>query len=242
MKFSSLVLATWLLFSAAAVPVAAGDKGGGDRDDAKHAEWRREMQRAWNEEPTESELKDVADFMAVHSPRRWEAFNRLSEEHPEKDKLKKLILVRFRGVRYLKEREPRLYELRLKQVKLEDEAWDFSERYRASKDEAERARLREKVREQVASVVNLWMSERQYRIDLLEEEVEDAKRRLDEDRAQMAERIDSKVEKHLKSDHAMGMDWRHHHWGKDKDNDKATTQPSGQEGKESAGEPSASGR
>jgi hypothetical protein len=163
-------------------PMAPFDFGWGG---AKNRDLRAPSQREW---------EDVQAFMNVYSPRRQAAVDRLPEDD-KKESIKKFVFARFRSLQALKKRDRASYEQRLAQLATEDEIFGLVHQWGggAGDPDADRKQLREALRPQVASLVDLDIQERRRRVDLLKKELAEQSAQLEQDEKDRDGVVDRRV-------------------------------------------------
>jgi hypothetical protein len=160
--------------------VGPGGGGGG-------GEWRRDNFA----DPDTDEWDKIKAFMKQHSPER---LNRLEEIGDEKrqEAVRNMFAARYRMLQEVKERDPELYDIRLKRLPVEDKAFELSWRLmrkQAEKPEEARKQLRAQLRELVKS----RLQERAVHLRHMEQRL-----KLEEQRMQAEEqRIEETVEANL---------------------------------------------
>jgi len=101
-------------------------------------------------------------------------------EGPAKERVKRLLGARYRGLRIIQNRDPESFEARLGQLKVEDQIYKLVSQI-GSADPQRRQQMQDELRPEVASLVDVDLSERQRRIDRLEDELRRQKKLLDKD-------------------------------------------------------------
>jgi len=126
-----------------------------------------------------AEWVEISEFMAQHMPWRIETVRRMPEG-PAKERVKRLLGARYRGLRIIQNRDPESFEARLGQLKVEDQIYKLVSQI-GSADPQRRQQMQDELRPEVASLVDVDLSERQRRIDRLEDELRRQKKLLDKD-------------------------------------------------------------
>lgn len=141
--------------------------------------------------PTDAEVEEVSQFLREYSPNRWRALESLPEEGRERRAVMAFAVARWRGIQELKEAEPALYDLKLKQLKVEDDIYGL---LAVKLPPAEREPLRPKVRESVEQLVNLRMAERELRVESLRKQLKEEEERLASDKARVDKMVDRRTD------------------------------------------------
>jgi hypothetical protein len=136
-------------------------------------------------------LEEVSRFLRVYSPNRWHALEGLPEEGPERRAVMAFAVARWRGIQELKETEPALYDLKLKQLKVEDEIYGLLAVKLAP---AGREPLRATLRESVEQLVNLGIAERELRVERFRKQLKEEEGRLASDKMRVDKLVDRRTE------------------------------------------------
>ena len=128
---------------------------------------------------TAEEWSEISQFMSGHMPWRIAEVQRMPEGQL-KERIKKLLANRYRGLRAIEGRDPEAYEQRLGQLKIEDHVYKLVAEWSGA-DSAGRERLRDELRAQVARLVDVDIQERQRRVARLEDELRRQKKVLEQD-------------------------------------------------------------
>jgi hypothetical protein len=170
--------------------------------------------------PSQNEWDDASAFMRRHSPRRAQAMDQLPEGS-WKDKLRKVLFARYRGLRSLERRDPGAFGQRVNQLRLEDEIFGLVSDWAGSAEE-ERPKLKERLKVLVASLVDLDVQERKRRVERLEAELREQKAALEKDTGQRDALVDDRYNRFL--------DWANK-WAEKRQRDKAKEEEAGRDGK-----------
>lgn len=157
----------------------------GDRPDRGPRNPAAEEPIDWNQ---------VQKFMQANAPNRWAAYQKLPEE--QKLKLRGLLIGRYRAIQRLEREGSReLIQIKEKQIRLEDELFRLNQERKAPGANAEKivAEMREKTRQWVET----RFLEREERLRRLKAIVEEETKRLQEDRANIDQLINSRLEEEL---------------------------------------------
>jgi hypothetical protein len=141
------------------------------------------------------EWADIAEFMGKYMP--W----RIGEvqQMPDglwKEKVQRLLGVRYRSLRALQNRDPDSFEQRLNQLKVEDQVYKLVSEW-ATADPGRKQKIREELRTLVASLVDVDLSERRRRVERMEDELRRQKELLDRDTAERGSIVDRRLGRFL---------------------------------------------
>jgi hypothetical protein len=151
--------------------------------------------RAPATEPTEQELQQVSAFMQQYSPNRWQAFQQLPRNGPLRRGITRFVFGHWRRLQDLKQMDPALYDLRLRQVQLEDQLFGLLTPLKtAAAREAKRAELRPIVQEDV----EIGLKERAQRIERLQTLLQREQEKLAADQKDRDAIVDRRVESLVK--------------------------------------------
>jgi hypothetical protein len=163
-----------------------GDRGfrmrrPGTRGDAEDA-------RLWEE---------AEAFFRAHSPNRLVMFDQHMDDPRMQYRMRRFMQERYTMLQNLKERDPNLYELKVKQIELEDVIFGLAQELRSTGDEAAREKLRGKIREQVVLWVDASLQEREQRLEKLKQLLADETKRLEADRNDREAMVERRLERVL---------------------------------------------
>jgi hypothetical protein len=166
--------------------------------------------------PTEEEWRQVAALFSEISPARWHVFEQVLAKPGRRDRARRYLFARYNELRDLQKNSPAAYQLKLQQVRFEDEIFrlDTAIRVAASPADAEtlRAELRDKVRERV----NKDLADREQRLRQLQERLDREKAALE----QVRKRSDLTVEN--RSNNIRRLAERYRNWAAGKNPDGST--------------------
>jgi len=155
-------------------------------------------------------------FCKEHAPKRWAAMG--ADKNPMKFGG---MYFRFRGLMVLEKQDPALYEIKVRQIEIDDEEYGLMKEVRAAREKADvaeldrlTARLRDLSQEYISSRIN----ERTHRIASLEKTIEAEKAALAADQQSKDKLIKDRVDAIL-GDTLPGSRSR------SRDGEGATTQP-----------------
>jgi len=126
--------------------------------------WRRQG-GGWR---PEEDWNEISGFMKEHSPKRWEAFQKLPPDRQEQ--LKLVVSRRWRLMQWVKNSDPELYELQRTRWRVEDEVYGLTQDLKHALSTSEPA-VREKLRAKIGEMVDLRTKERQIRINRWEKQI-----------------------------------------------------------------------
>jgi hypothetical protein len=143
-----------------------GDKGdrGGDRGERGFGP-RREFKI------TDEEWAEVAAFMKENSRTLWEVYEKLHDKH--KIAAKNNIARRYFSLKSLEKRDPALYEIELKRVKVEDSIFEILGQIRKTdQDRDTQKQLKEKLHAKVEELWAVRMEDRDVQLDRIERQLQ----------------------------------------------------------------------
>ena len=144
---------------------------------------------------TQREWRGIVEFMSEYMPFRMDEVERMPDG-PTKERVKRLLANRFRGLRLLQNRDPESYEARLGQLRLEDQVYKLVSGLPGS-DLERRQKIRDELRVQVEKLVDVDLQERKRRVERLEEELARQKKLLEQDSAERDSLVDRRVGRFL---------------------------------------------
>ena len=142
-----------------------------------------------------AEWEEISDFMSVHMPWRIAEVERMPDGQ-WKERIKKLLSVRYRSLRAIQSRDPESYEQRLGQLKVEDQIYKLVSSLPGA-DNDRRRKIREELRTQVSALVDVDLSERKRRVDRLKEELARQENLLEQDTQQRETLVEQRVNRFL---------------------------------------------
>ena len=161
-------------------PMPPFDFGWGASRDG-HADLRQPRRQEW----AEAQL-----FMSRYSPRRTAALDELPDDD-RKEGLKRYVYARYRSLMLLQKRDRGTYEQRLAQLGVEDQIYGLV--FDAVADPAAREGLREKLRAQVARLMDLDLEGRRRRVEWLKRELAEEAEKLEQDEKNVDAQVDQRV-------------------------------------------------
>ena len=143
--------------------------------------------------PAESdkEMEEIAAFMRQFAPARWAALDALPEAGALRRGVMVYVVARWRHLQILREEDAALYEIKVRQMAVEDTIYGLLARTRTP---AEREPLRKNLREKVDELVKLGLSERTHRIERARQALTAEENRLKEDQAGMKSMVERRVD------------------------------------------------
>jgi hypothetical protein len=153
-----------------------GDRSRGDRNKEDMEQFREKMDA----------------FCKEHAPKRWAAMG--GDKNPMKFGG---MYFRFRGLMVLEKQDKALYDIKVRQIEIEDEEYGLMKEVRAARqdqDAAELDRLTAKLRELSNEYVTSRIDERTHRIASLQKTIETEKSALAADQQNKGKLISDRVE------------------------------------------------
>ena len=142
-----------------------------------------------------AEWEEISDFMSGYMPWRIAEVERMPDGQ-WKERIKKLLSVRYRSLRQIQSRDPESYEQRLGQLKVEDQIYQLVSSLPGADDDRRR-KIREELRTQVSALVDVDLSERKRRVDRLKEELARQEGLLEQDTQQRETLVEQRVNRFL---------------------------------------------
>ena len=146
----------------------------------------------------EMESREAEAFMREHSPNRFEMYEALPDDAPQKRMVKRFITGRYRQLMDERRQDPATFDLTLKQLTLDDEIFAIAQASRQlAPDSPDREKLKGELKAAMGEWVDNSMALRKRWIERVEKAVEREKSRLDADTSRRSAYIDERVEKRL---------------------------------------------
>ena len=139
---------------------------------------------------TQQEWDDMMAFMQDNSPARWHVLANL--QVPNNSPIRLDAIRKWRNYNFTKEHFPAVADQLLRRFKLEDDLFALTLTAQAEGG-ADGAQIHDKIRAKIAEMVQLDFSERQTRIDKLQNMLEAEKARLASDQASQDKLIDQRT-------------------------------------------------
>ena len=149
----------------------------------------------WGMEIPSQEWELAAQFMEQHSPRRWRAYQSLPDER--RQGVRRMIYVRYRNLQQLRGDDPELYDVRMRQLVMEDDIWRLVDELRASTSEEQREPIIQQIRQRVQETTALWLKEREHRLARQEAVLQTMREDLATDRQNLEEIINERVSREV---------------------------------------------
>src|SRR5690606_15968834 len=141
-------------------------------------------------------------FFQEYSPRRWAAYESLPET--QQGRIRTVMIRRYSHLERIREHSPDdVYEMVLRRVELEDEAWGLGQDIREAVNPAARDALRAELQEVVQLMVEEQFLERERRIERLKKALANEEKRLEEDRQNVDALVQRQMERIIATDHPL---------------------------------------
>lgn len=142
--------------------------------------------------PSAAEIDDALEFMQENAPNRWQAIQSLPDDGSSlRRNVIGFVVARYRALQGVKEDDPKLYEIKVQELRAEDEVYGLL-------SDAGTPELREKRRNPLDAaarkMMELTLAERQQRIVRLKEIVGYQEQSLTQDRQQIDAMVTARVE------------------------------------------------
>jgi hypothetical protein len=118
---------------------------------------------------TDEERAEVEKFMTTYSPKRWEKFKSVRNKDREENILR-LMRNQMRSLQRMKTEDPKVYELRLARLPIEDAIFSLGWQIKHG-DSDSAPKLRQELHDKVQQFVDNSLREQQLRIDRMQERV-----------------------------------------------------------------------
>ncbi len=143
------------------------------------------------------DFEQAIEFFKLHAPQRYAAFMAMTDE--QKERAKPAIIDRFRAFDRLTRENAGLRELKVQQLKLEDEVFTIKQRLDALPETLplKRKELQDELRRKVTELVEARIKERSDRIENLESLLKQEKARLQADLKQKDKLIETRYQQAL---------------------------------------------
>jgi len=179
---------TWVLLLLAAVPVAVLADEPTTLPDSSSSPLRPRPRRL--ERPDGREIDEMNQFMGEHSPNRMAWLKRVRRGGPF---FSLIAWGRYRNLREIEKDDHELYEIKLREIKAEDDVFGLLNKPSGPATGGAESDLAGLLRQQIVILVQARFDERQHRIQKMERALEDAKAKLEADRANMDAIVTEKV-------------------------------------------------
>jgi hypothetical protein len=168
-----------LLSASAVLADAPGGHGGADHPNFGRGPDARRSE-AW-------------EFFRKYSQRRAEAIGALPQEKQER--MRRLITVRYGGIGLIEKENPKLFDLKVKEVQAEDKIFALKGELADSPEKGDQ--IRADLRKKVEELVELRMEERKQRIERLKGQLEFEEKQLKDDQTKKEKMVEKQYEKVL---------------------------------------------
>ena len=173
--------------------------------------------------PSAPEIDDALEFMQENAPNRWQAIQSLPDDGSSlRRNVIGFVVARYRALQGVKEDDPKLYEIKVQELRAEDEVYGLL-------SDAGTPELREKMRKHLEGaarkMMELTLAERQQRIVRLKEIVGHQEQSLTQDRQQIDAMVTARVEALITSGQAALRDEVRPGGRREQRRERPTTQP-----------------
>lgn len=141
-------------------------------------------------QPSEEDVAETMTFMREHSPNRVKAMENLPEEGAAQRRVLPFMVARYRALQAVKDEDPQLYDLNVKQIEIEDELYGL---VASARRIGEREKLHDRIRAVVKRQEETNFAEREHRLNRLRESLRREEKKLADDRAQIDGLADSRT-------------------------------------------------
>ena len=141
---------------------------------------------------TEQDIEDASTFMQEHAPNRWRLIQNLPEEGAIRRGVMGYMVARYKSLLNIREEDSKLYELKLNQLKTEDDIFGIVSSAHTTED---RQKHSIQITESVRKMVDLNITEREMRIERLKTSLAAEEQRLANDRKVVDSVVKERVEK-----------------------------------------------
>ncbi|HWE01250.1 MAG TPA: hypothetical protein VG326_02480 [Tepidisphaeraceae bacterium] len=172
----AVLVALAVVRSRPAVTVSNGDGALFDRpahDKSDIEKYRADHPRIGATE-LEKEWEAAKQFLSVHSKNRYEQIERIPGG-PKKP-FEQFLVGRYRMINRLKAQSPELYNLKVREVELDDDVFGIC--LKLKRNTGDKARLQSELKARITELFDLGISERKLRIGLVETALADQKKIL----------------------------------------------------------------
>lgn len=149
-----------------------------EREESGARHWTR---GGWAQD---ADVAAATDFIRENAPNRWRALESLPEEGGMRRGVLLYALARYRNIQAVKQDDEQLYQIKLKQLRTEDELYGILTSLQTPEErQAEQSRITTATR----ALVDLELAERQRRLDRMREALKREEQSLASDREHVAE-------------------------------------------------------
>jgi hypothetical protein len=169
-----------------------GEKGGGGGERGGPGGWQGPG-GDWNSEQAKQFRAEVEKFCEAHSPNRWADLKGALSSERKPSRLGGMTL-RYAGLKQLQKEDPKLYDIKVKQIEIEDAEYGLLKQLKTSEDEHRNTEeLRAKLRAKSLEYVAQRLEERNHRIERLKELVQKEQDKLANDQKDKDKLTDDRV-------------------------------------------------
>ncbi len=170
-----------------------GERRGSDTRPPGMGPGFRRSDGRWGVPPDDEEWARIQKFMKEHSPRRWDALNKLTPD--QQNRLKSVIWRRCRLLEIIKNNnDENFYNLRVKRMEVEDEIFGLTRDLRNSSSEKE-PQIRRKLKETIGALLEIGVQEHQARISRWDKMIADEKLAMDREKQDR----ENLIKKHIRA-------------------------------------------
>jgi hypothetical protein len=177
------------------IPHPGGGGGGGPSRSTTGRSGDGGVRGDRNKEDLEQFREKMQEFCKKHSPRRWAALE--ENAHGDKNPLKYGgMFFRFRGLMMLENQDPDLYEIKVKQIEIEDEEYGLMKDVREARKAEDAAKIEAitpKLRELSAKYIASRIDEHAHRITNLEKAIKSEQNALAYDKDKQQSLVEERV-------------------------------------------------
>ena len=156
-----------------------------------------------NGNPSPEDLKADEQWMQANAPNRWQYYQSLVATHQPgaNHMFREYILPRIHQIKWMEKNDPKLYDLSMQRVKLEDDAFGLLQKLNAATDPATRTTLTDQLKQKLADMYDNTLTERQQRLDELTKMVQAAQKELvaDEQPDHKAKHVEETLDRALQT-------------------------------------------
>jgi hypothetical protein len=117
--------------------------------------------------PSDEEWQQISQFMQEHSPKRWAKFNDMNLPAERSDRLRGFVALRYHNLMELKQNDPKMFEVRLRRMPIEDEVFALGWELRHKPENPDA--INGKLKEQVRALIDNRIEEHELRVRTLKE-------------------------------------------------------------------------
>jgi len=153
--------------------------------------WRENNNPNTTTRPVNPEEWEYVDrFMNQWSPNRWAKFKEIPDEG-RKQRLRGFVAQRYRAMQELRQNDPKVYDVRLQRLQIEDKIFDLGWKLNHDADNVEQTRTA--LRAQLRLLIENRIQERTLRVAQLEGRLSTEKERLSEETTHKEKAIEASM-------------------------------------------------